>query len=139
MSTLLLIRAFLIAGVLVGLALLLLKKGRQVHPRWMVTMILLDLGLLAYVIVARQPLQKSLGLAELHTSGVGLALHVITALGLLVSYTLTWRLGRAASRSRKLGRACDLSPHRIMGASVVMFLLVNYATTPGFIFDWMML
>ena len=139
MSTLLLIRAVLIAGVLVGLALLLFKNGRKVHPRWMMTMILLDLCLLVYVIVARQPLQKSLGFAELHTSGVGLIIHIITALGLLVSYVLAWKLGRAAVMARKLGQASDVSPHRMMGASVVMFLLVNYATTPGFLFDWVML
>ena len=101
-------------------------------------MILLDLGLLVYVIVARQPLQKSFGLAELHTSGVGLIIHIITALGLVVSYGMAWRLGRAATLARKQGAAFDVSAHRLMGASVVMFLLVNYATTPGFLFDWMM-
>lgn len=139
MSTLLFVRGLLVFGIVAGLCLLLSAKGRRAHPRWMTACIAGDLALLVYVVVVRQPIQKTIGLSQLSTSAVGLTIHVVTALGLLISYVGVWQLGRAAARARAQGAVpAALEKHRMMGLSVVLFLVANYATTPGFVFDWLM-
>lgn len=116
-----------------------LRKARR--HRWMMRLAIIGLyGLLIGVEVANQAVQKVVHQTH-HTNGYVLAVHISTALILLVGCIVMWRLGSRLWGENGMGNPNQhfgvKSRHRRYGNVFMIALVINYLTIPHFAVDYL--